>query len=223
MALRDGLIVEPIQLAPADEVGKLDFTAVFGNANPVELEIGSGKGTFLLALAQAKRETNFIGIEYAKAYADFAADRLRRHGLLNCRIVPSEASWFLRCHVPDASLQALHIYFPDPWPKTRHHKRRLIQVPFMKEVHRILVPGGKLRLVTDHVDYFAHMQQVLAEQKYLTVIPFDSALTGEILAPAGGAVVDVSKESGSIVGTNFEKKYVAEGRSFHAAAAMKAG
>jgi len=210
MALRSGLILEPIWLDAPDETGRLDFAQIFGNSHPVELEIGSGKGTFLLALAQAKPEHNYIGMEWAHAYAEYAADRLRRHNALNTRMVCAEASWWVRCHIPDATLSAIHIYFPDPWPKTRHHKRRLIQFPFLKEVHRVLLPGGKLRLVTDHADYFAHMQEKLAGQTDLTVVPFDSPVLLKADAPAG-----------SIVGTNFERKYIAEGRTFHATAAMK--
>jgi tRNA (guanine-N7-)-methyltransferase len=212
MALRENLVVEPIMLRVEDEAGKLSYAEVFGNDHAVELEIGAGKGTFLLNIGAAQPGTNFIGIEWAKAYAEFAADRLRRHGLTNCRIVNAEASWWIRCHIPDSSLAAIHIYFPDPWPKARHHKRRLIQLPFLKEVHRALEPGGKLRLVTDHADYFAHMKQTLAGQDDLKVISFDSPVAAQ-----GSGGEDL------IVGTNFEKKYVAEGRTFNAIAATKPG
>jgi len=210
MALRANLQPGPMLLSVPDEAGKLRLADIFGNDHPVELEIGSGKGTFLMAIAQVLPEHNYIGIEYSKQYAEFAADRLRRHNTGNARMVLAEATWWVRCHVPDESLAAIHIYFPDPWPKTRHHKRRLIQLPFLKEVHRMLVPGGKLRLVTDHADYFAHMQEMLAGQEDLKVIPFESAVPLKADAPAG-----------SIVGTNFERKYIAEGRTFHATAALK--
>ena len=219
MALRSGMIVEPILLDLPDEAGRLNFAVIFGDLaagggegpgpRPVEIEIGSGKGTFLLAISEVKPGTNFIGFEWAKEYANYAADRLRRHNRLNCRIVGGEATWWIRCHVPDNSIQAVHIYFPDPWPKTRHHKRRIIQLPFLKDVHRILVPGGKLRLVTDHADYFAHMQATLAAQTDLTVVEFDSPVAAQVGA------------AGMIVGTNFEKKYIAEGRPFYATAAVK--
>jgi tRNA (guanine-N7-)-methyltransferase len=210
MPLKPNLNPEPWYLNVPDEAGKLDFAGVFGNAHPVELEIGSGKGTFLLAIGEAKPEHNFIGIEYAKAYADYAADRLRRHNLTNTRMVNAEASWWIRCHIPDNALAAVHVYFPDPWPKTRHHKRRLVQPGFLQEVHRMLVPGGLLRLVTDHADYFAHMQEVLGGQTALQIVPFTSPVALKADAPEG-----------SIVGTNFERKYIAEGRTFNAAAAQK--
>lgn len=210
MPLRPNLNPEPGYISSPDEAGRLHFPDIFGNDHPLELEIGAGKGTFLLAIAEATPAHNFIGIEYAKAYADFAADRLRRHHLANARMVHAEATWWLRCHVPDNALAAMHVYFPDPWPKARHHKRRLIQLPFLKDVHRMLVPGGILRLVTDHADYFAHMQEKLAAQSDLTVIPFTSPVPLKPDAPEG-----------SIVGTNFERKYIAEGRTFNSTAAQK--
>jgi tRNA (guanine-N7-)-methyltransferase len=210
MALRPNLQPEPMLLNLPDEAGKVVWSDIFQNDHPVELEIGAGKGTFLLAIAQAKPEHNYVGIEYARAYADFAADRLRRHQTANARMVHGEATWWVRCHVPDSSLAAVHIYFRDPWPKTKQQKRRLIQLPFLKEVYRVLVPGGKLRLVTDHAGYFAHMQETLAAQQDLQVVACDSPVPLKGDAPAG-----------SIVGTNFERKYIAEGRTFHATAAVK--
>jgi tRNA (guanine-N7-)-methyltransferase len=213
MALRSGLITEPILLNLTDADGVIDLATLFGNPNPTELEIGSGKGTFVLTIATANPERNFIGIEWAHAYADFAADRLRRHHRTNTRMVCAEASWWVRCHLADASIAAVHIYFPDPWPKARHHKRRLIQIPFLAEVHRILQPGGLLRLVTDHADYFAHMQEMLAAQTLLRVVPFESPIAGQIERGEG--------EPAEIVGTNFERKYIAEGRPFYSTAARK--
>ena len=210
MALRANMQPEEMLLRIPDEAGKVNWEAIFGNDHPVELEIGAGKGTFLLAVAQALPGHNYVGIEWAKQYAEFAADRLRRHQANNARMVHGEATWWVRCHVPDESLVALHVYFPDPWPKARHQKRRLIQLSFLKEVYRILKPGGKLRLVTDHADYFAHMQKVLSEQTDLPAVMFDSPVPLKADAPAG-----------SIVGTNFERKYIAEGRTFHATAAEK--
>lgn len=207
MALRPNLDPAPNLLALPDAVGKIQWKDIFGNNNAVELEIGSGKGTFILAAAQACPGHNFIGMEWAKAYCDYAADRLRRHGLCNARMVHAEAGWWIRSHVPDNAVEALHVYFPDPWPKSRHHKRRLIQPEFLGEVHRILSPGGQVRVVTDHVEYFQWIKGVFAGQRVLAEIPFESSLP---------------QQEGSVVGTNFEKKYALEGRAFYAIAAKKA-
>src|SRR5881227_3162677 len=128
------LVVEPIGLDVETVPRPLDWRALFGNDNPVELEIGIGKGTFLTEQAKARPDTNFFGIEWARWFWRYASDRLRRSGCANARTVRAEAGFFLSEFVPDASLAVLHIYFPDPWPKKRHHKRRLIQAPFVKEV-----------------------------------------------------------------------------------------
>src|SRR5947207_14511185 len=165
------LIVEPIGLE-ADALPKpFDWGVLFGNDHPVELEIGMGKGTFLTDQAKARPETNFFGIEWANWYFCYASDRLRRNGCLNARTVRADAVFFLKEFVPDASLSVLHIYFPDPWPKARHNKRRLIQEPFMRQVERALAPGGRLQIVTDHQEYFEQIEAVVKASK-LTVIDY---------------------------------------------------
>ena len=199
------LIVEPVGLEPDTLSRPIHWQEMFGNVNPVELEIGSGKGTFITEQARARPEVNFFGIEWARWFYRYASDRLRRAGCANARMTRAEAGFFLREHVADASLAALHIYFPDPWPKARHHKRRLIQPPFLEQVYRVLVPGGRLQVVTDHQDYFEHIEEVIGSSKLKRV---------EYARPG-------SASEGEVVGTNFERKYIAEGRPFNAIAAVK--
>ncbi|MGC9259096.1 MAG: tRNA (guanosine(46)-N7)-methyltransferase TrmB [Phycisphaerae bacterium] len=206
MALKPNLIPEPALLNVADSTGIVNWSDIFLNDHPVELEIGSGKGTFLLAAGVEFPGHNFLGIEWAKAYCDFAADRVRRHQLFNVRLVRADANWWIRSHVPSQSIHALHVYFPDPWPKTRHHKRRLIQIPFLQQAERILVSGGVLRVVTDHADYFEHIRAVTAD--------FQGLRPTEFVPPLPAA-------TGLLVGTNFERKYVLENRSFHHIALSK--
>jgi tRNA (guanine-N7-)-methyltransferase len=107
--------------------------------------------------------------------------------------------------VPDDSLAAVHIYFPDPWPKARHHKRRLIQPAFLGQVHRVLAPGGRVNIVTDHPDYWGQIEPVVRAS------PLGVA---DYQPPAGIG-------EGEMVGTNFERKYIPEGRSFFAISAVK--
>jgi tRNA (guanine-N7-)-methyltransferase len=207
MQTRNEMIVEPVGL-DVDALPKpLDFAAVFGNDRPVEMEIGMGKGTFITEAAKGHPEVNFFGIEWARWFWRYASDRLRRNGCLNARTVRADAAFFVREFVKDQSLAVLHIYFPDPWPKKRHHKRRLIQEPFVKEVERILVPGGRLQVVTDHIDYFEQIESVVKGSR-LTVVEYNR--------PGQAA-------EGEFVGTNFERKYRREGRPFYAVAAVKAG
>lgn len=199
-------IVEPVGLQVESLPRPLDWTALYGNDHPVELEIGMGKGTFITEQAKARPEVNFFGIEWANWYWAYASDRLRRNGCLNARTVRAEAGYFLHEFVPDARLSVLHIYFPDPWPKKRHHKRRLIQDGFMPTVLRILRPGGRLQVVTDHQGYWEENVEPVIRRSGLTVVDYNRP------GSAG---------QGEFVGTNFERKYQREGRPFYAIAAVK--
>src|SRR5690242_7747957 len=199
------LIVEPVGLDVETLPKPINWSELFGRDAPVELEIGMGKGTFLTDQAKARPDVNFFGIEWARWYWRYASDRLRRNKCLNARTVRTEALYFLAEFVPDASLSVLHVYFPDPWPKARHHKRRLIQEPFVRQVQRVLVPGGRLQVVTDHQDYFEQIESVV-KNSGLVVIDYNRP------GSAG---------EGEFVGTNFERKYRREGRPFYALAAVK--
>lgn len=181
---------------PTDQPGTRD------SQRPLELEIGSGKGTFVLNQAKATPEVDYIGIEWAKQFWRFAADRIRRHCITNVKMVRAEASFFVRNYVEDNLFRQVHIYFPDPWPKKRHNKRRLFQAPFLRELHRALEPQGQIRIATDHADYFEWMEEHAAMVTDLFErLPFESP--------------DAAGE-GELVGTNFERKYRREGRPFNA-------
>jgi tRNA (guanine-N7-)-methyltransferase len=200
-------ILEPIGTRSETLAKPIDWTQLFGNDHPVELEIGMGKGTFITEQAKARPDVNFFGIEWANWFYCYATDRLRRNGCLNARTIRAEAAWFVREHVPDASLSVLHVYFPDPWPKSRHHKRRLLQPAWMSEVVRVLRSGGgQIRVVTDHQGYFEQHIEPAIRGSGLELI--DYARPG-------------SASDGEFVGTNFERKYAREGRPFYAIAARK--
>jgi tRNA (guanine-N7-)-methyltransferase len=201
------LIVDGIGLFPDSLAKPILWSQLYGNDRPVELEIGSGKGTFLLEQARTRPDVNFFGIEWASWFWRYASDRLRRHNCTNARTVRAEAMFFLREWVPDASLSVLHVYFPDPWPKKRHHKRRLIQPPFLEQAERLLIPGGRLQVVTDHHGYFEENIEPAIRGSKLTVVDYNRP------GSAG---------EGEFVGTNFERKYRREGRPFYAMAAVKA-
>ena len=177
-----------------------DFAALFGNRQPVELEIGCGKGGFLLRMARAHPERNFFAIEWANQFYKFAADRMARWGVTNVRILRTDAKNFVIHRLAAASLSALHIYHPDPWPKKRHHKRRLFTPDFVEAVVRVLISGGRLAVQTDHAEYFEQIKQVTRTRPELVEIPFDD--------PAFGTV-------GERTETNFEVKYLREGRPIY--------
>ncbi len=173
--------------------------------NPLEIEIGSGKGAFLLSRGAARPDVNLLGIEYAKSYAAYSADRIARAGLEGVKVVCLDAAPFITTHVPAGSVSRLHIYFPDPWPKKKHHKRRLINQSFVADARRVLKNGGLLLVATDHAEYFRHIRRTLTDVPGLARVPFPADPTGDEY----------------LVGTNFEKKYRREGRCIFRLARMK--
>lgn len=149
----------------------LDWRAVFGNDQPVEIEVGFGKGLFLLRAAQRSPEVNFLGIEVVRKLQLYTAGRFAKRGLRNARFVKADARLLLRDRVAAASVQAMHVYFPDPWWKKRHHKRRLFTADFVCQCERVLRGGGRLHVATDVADYFHLMTELLAQHPLLQPLP----------------------------------------------------
>lgn len=147
-----------------------DFRAAFSRAAPLVVEIGCGNGDALVWMAANEPDKNFIGIEVHEPGVGRLLRGLARDGLGNVRVAMRDAVEVLRTQAPDASIDELRIYFPDPWPKKRHHKRRLIQPEFASEMIRALKPGGVLHLATDWAPYADWMREVLAEQPALSDI-----------------------------------------------------
>lgn len=196
-----------ISLKPEDFNGKADFRRIFGRPGPLHVEVGSGKGTFLLNQARARPDDNFLGIEWARKYYRYAVDRIGRWGLTNVRIIRTDAADFIAESVPDGSVDCFHIYFPDPWPKKRHHKRRFLCPANLEYLIRCLKVGGQLRIATDHADYFVQIKKVVAtESDWLKEIDF--------IRPTGA-------ETGEWAGTNFERKYLKDQRPIYTLAVQK--
>jgi tRNA (guanine-N7-)-methyltransferase len=138
----------------------------------VEVEVGCGKGLFLLTSALDNPQTNYVGIEIERKYQLFTATRIAKRNLANVRLVQADARIFFRDCISSASLQAIHIYFPDPWWKKRHQKRRVFTEAFAAECVRVLAPGGHLRVVTDVEDYFRIITELLRKQPSLREQPW---------------------------------------------------
>ncbi|HWP64458.1 MAG TPA: tRNA (guanosine(46)-N7)-methyltransferase TrmB [Candidatus Limnocylindria bacterium] len=166
------------------------WRSVFGNARPVEIEIGPGRGDVIIAFARAYPGVNFFGVEAQRWYAARAQARAERLGLANVRVIAADARCVLRHLVPDASVHAVHVYFPDPWPKKRHGKRRLFSPAFAEELRRVLVTGGVVYVATDLADVFALMRNSL----------LSAGFTPDRAVPARTRPV-----------TRFEEKYAASG------------
>ncbi|HQR45614.1 MAG TPA: tRNA (guanosine(46)-N7)-methyltransferase TrmB [Thermoanaerobaculia bacterium] len=188
----------------APDAGPVDFAALFGRAAPVEMEIGTGKGRFLLGSAAAEPGRNWLGLEIEAEYCVLARLRAARRGLSNVRVEPLDGREFVLRRVPPGSLAALHVYFPDPWPKKRHHKRRLFTAPFAAAAARALVPGGLLRVASDHAGYWAEIESVLAAEPLL-------------------ARLSESETGPWSSGTNYELKFAASGRPVFRAVFRRSG
>jgi tRNA (guanine-N7-)-methyltransferase len=178
----------------------ISWPEIFGNDHPVELEIGSGKGLFLVNAASANPSHNFFGIELAKKYAWKAAERVAKRALANVRVLPGDALLFMARYVPPSSLRAVHVYFPDPWWKSRHKKRRVFAEPLVLDLERTLQLGGDLHVVTDVEDYFRVIRALIATHPRFQIQPEPAPNTPEH---------DLDYL------TNFERKYRIEGRPIY--------
>ncbi len=193
-----------LEILPGRVDGPLRFAELFGRVASVELEVGIGKGRFLLQEAAARPESDFFGLEWSLKHLRVAKERAERCGLTNLRLCRADARHVITTLVPTGSLTRLHVYCPDPWPKKRHHKRRFFTPAIAPHLERVLVPGGFLDLSTDVQDYFDAILAVLA------------AHTG--LRPAPDPRFPIE---GTLGKTNYEVKYMNAGRAIHRASLIR--
>jgi tRNA (guanine-N7-)-methyltransferase len=182
------------------EFPRIDWAALFGNTNPVEIEVGFGKGLFLVVNGAAHPERNYFGIEIVRKYQLYAATRIAGRHLTNVRTCSADAKLVLGRFVPPESVTAVHVFFPDPWWKSRHKKRLLFTPEFAELVRAVLVPGGRLHFVTDVADYFDWVIGTLAGVKEFRRLPNPNENTPE-------HAMDYL--------TNFERKFRMEGRPIY--------
>ena len=172
-----GRIPPPKILLPGEteDAGPVDFSAVFGRIAPVEMEIGVGKGRFLLAAAAAHPDQDWFGLEIEPEYALIVRLKAERAGLANLRIERLDGKAFVARRLSPGCLDGLHVYFPDPWPKKRHHKRRLVDAPWAEAAARALAPGRLLRVASDHEEYFSVIDDVLSREPLLEKLSAEEA------------------------------------------------
>ncbi|HEY3856604.1 MAG TPA: tRNA (guanosine(46)-N7)-methyltransferase TrmB [Verrucomicrobiae bacterium] len=152
-------------------IHRLDVAALFPALQPLEVELGSGDGSFLIQYAGEHRDRNFIGVERLLGRVRKTDRKANRLGLANIRLARIEASYFLQYLIPANSIEALHLYFPDPWPKRKHRKNRLVSKQFPELLKGSLASGGKIYLRTDDADYFEQMKSVFAAAPFFQEIP----------------------------------------------------
>lgn len=170
--LRGGRLTEGQQRAMAELMprysagvgeGRLDFIEVFGNARPVVLEIGFGNGDATWQMARQSPRENFLGVEVHKPGVGHLLLKLEELAIDNVRVACQDAVEFLQQRITVASLEGLRLYFPDPWPKKRHHKRRIVQPEFVSLLAQKVAPGGIVHMATDWQNYAEHMLEVLQQ------------------------------------------------------------
>jgi tRNA (guanine-N7-)-methyltransferase len=182
--------------------GKPPFTpaplpVLFGKEGPVEIEIGCGKGNFLVEYAEKHPDRAILGVEKEPQIAFQAAGRLaKRPHLPHARVLLGDCFHFFRDWMADGSVSVFHMYFPDPWPKKRHHKNRLMGPDFMDQVRRLAVPDAPFHWGTDHADYNAEAQELFRTTEWLEMVDPEAEPTEGIM-------------------TNFEKKYRKQGKPIY--------
>jgi tRNA (guanine-N7-)-methyltransferase len=172
--------------------------ALFPSVQPIEIELGAGDGGFLVEWASLERGHNFIGVERLLGRLRKIERKTVRRGLANLRGVRIEASYFLRYLVPSQSVSVLHVYFPDPWPKRKHWRHRLVNDQFPALASRALLPGGMVYLRTDHEEYFAQINRAFSAH--------------------GGFVPRETPAQLAAVPTDFERDFLAAGVNIFRAA-----
>ena len=165
--------MESLRVIPGDWLNPLPLAKIFDPAKPLEIDLGCGKGRFLLARAQHHPEVQFFGIDRMLRRIRKIDNRARRLNLDNIRLLRLEGYYAVSYLIPPASIDAYYVFFPDPWPKHRHHANRLFNEKFIDALHRTLKPGGRVHAATDHLPYFEIIREALGKDpRFHAIEPF---------------------------------------------------
>lgn len=151
------------EFVPADYFQKLDRREICRDGRPLEVDLGCGDGSFLMEMARHYPERDFLGVERLLGRVRKVCKKITRQHLENARVLRLESKYVVEWLLPEESVSRLHLLCPDPWPKVRHHRRRLVQVAFLEAVKRSLAPGGEFLFMTDHEEYFQWAEEQVAE------------------------------------------------------------
>ncbi len=162
----------PLEFFPDDFFRRLDADELFGRSEaPLEIDLGCGDGRFLQAMAEAYPAKNFLGVERLLGRVRKVSRRCERAGLGNVRVLRLETSYAMQWLLPRRSAQRVHLLFPDPWPKKKHHKRRLMAQPvFLRSVWETLAEGGEFLFKTDHEEYFEMARETVEDLPWFRIL-----------------------------------------------------
>ena len=190
------------ELFPTDYFAPLDLGQVFPRSGSLEVDIGCGDGAFLVARAERHPERNFLGLEKLAGRVWRGCKKASRLGLTNVRFLRIEGSYALQYLLPPGSVEMVHLLFPDPWPKSKHRRRRMVTPEFLILVHRLLVANGRFRIVTDQENYFEKMRLLISADMFLET------------EPSAGETFPI---------TTFEKHFLADGAPIYRIVLRKVG
>jgi len=193
---------EPNELVPEDYFSEIRITDFFPNGNPLELDLGCGDGKFVLEMAEHFPERNFLAVERLLGRVRKVCRGAEKRGLKNLRVLRLENLYTLEWLLPEGCVDRLHLLCPDPWPKAKHHRRRLFQKPFLDAVVRVLKPGGEFLFKTDHDEYFEWSEEHLNDY-------------------SGLQRLDWPEEAFFYPKTDFQLQWEAEGKSLQGLRARK--
>jgi tRNA (guanine-N7-)-methyltransferase len=191
---------------PYQPAEPLDLERVYGNDHPVQVEIGCGKCSFLNHQARLHPDINYLGIDQVWRYMKLGVRRAQKQRLWNVRFIRMDARWVVGGHLAPGCVDIFHIYYPDPWPKPRDHKHRLLTRKFLTDLHFCLRPGGRVEIATDDFGYHIAIQKSLAGM---------SEPWSRIRNRADRPFFETDLR------TNYEAKYLAEGRALYYVQVLK--
>lgn len=195
---------EDHEFMPADYFRRAEKAEIFQSDRPLEVDLGCGDGSFLLAMAGEYPDRNFLGVERLLGRVRKVCRRARKAGLDNVRLLRLESRYTIEWLLPESSVSRLHLLCPDPWPKSRHHRRRIFQLPFLEAVRKVLEPGGEFLFMTDHPEYFEWSEEIMEDCTILERLPWEE---NDFFYPK----------------TDFQLQWEAEGKSMHRMRLRKPG
>jgi tRNA (guanine-N7-)-methyltransferase len=163
-------------VTPPNWTDPLPLPEIFPSRAPLEVDVGCGKGRFLVTRARRYPAVNFLGIDRLLRRLRIVDRKILRAGLTNVRLLRLEAAYGIKYLLPPSCVSTFYFFFPDPWPKRRHHRRRLFDKAFIETVHATLLPGGSVHVATDHLEYFDEIRaQFVCNDGFAGIPPFEPA------------------------------------------------